>query len=115
VAHAADLDDLLRMGRLPEAWLAPPPVRELRELVRHRAKLVTVRSGLKAGMHAVLAKEGLYIPGRDLFGPRGRTELTNAPLDTALGRTPGAGGVPGRCPVRRSSGRPLGGDRGAGG
>ena len=37
---AADLADLLRMGRLPEAWIAPPAVRELRELVRHRAKLV---------------------------------------------------------------------------
>ena len=44
---AADLADLLRMGRLPEAWIAPPAVRELRELVRHRAKLVqpgTVRA-----------------------------------------------------------------------
>jgi transposase len=35
-------------GRLPEAWLAPPQVRELRELVRYRAKLVALRSGLKA-------------------------------------------------------------------
>jgi len=34
---AADLADLLRMGRLPEAWVAPPATRELRELVRHRA------------------------------------------------------------------------------
>ncbi|HEX3929201.1 MAG TPA: transposase, partial [Nocardioides sp.] len=33
---AADLADLLRMGRLPEAWIAPPATRELRELVRHR-------------------------------------------------------------------------------
>ena len=31
---AADLADLLRMGRLPEAWIAPPATRELRELVR---------------------------------------------------------------------------------
>ncbi|MER8007219.1 MULTISPECIES: transposase [unclassified Streptomyces] len=37
---AADLADLLRLGRLPEAWLAPPEVRELRELVRSRHKLV---------------------------------------------------------------------------
>ena len=37
---ATDLADLLRMGRLPEAWIAPPATRELRELVRHRAKLV---------------------------------------------------------------------------
>jgi transposase len=45
VRDAADLADLLRMGRLPEAYLAPPEVRELRELVRHRAKLVALRSG----------------------------------------------------------------------
>ena len=36
VRGAADLADLLRMGRLPEAWIAPPPTRELRGLVRHR-------------------------------------------------------------------------------
>jgi hypothetical protein len=44
---AADLADLLRMGRLPEAWIAPPASRELRELVRHRAKLVGLRTNLK--------------------------------------------------------------------
>jgi transposase len=33
---AADLADLLRMGRLPGAWIAPRPVRELRELTRYR-------------------------------------------------------------------------------
>jgi transposase len=79
---AADLADLLRMGRLPEAWIAPPPVRELRELVRHRAKLVAWRSGLKASVHAVLAKQGLHLPG-DLFGATGRRRLAAAPLDTA--------------------------------
>jgi transposase len=41
---AHDLADLLRMGRLPQAWIAPPAARELRELVRHRAKLVALRS-----------------------------------------------------------------------
>ncbi len=34
---AADLVDLLRLGRLAEAHIAPPGLRELRELVRHRA------------------------------------------------------------------------------
>jgi transposase len=33
---AADLADLLRMGRLAEAWVAPPEIRELRELTRYR-------------------------------------------------------------------------------
>jgi hypothetical protein len=37
VRDAADLADLRRMGRLPEAWIAPPQTRELRELVRYRA------------------------------------------------------------------------------
>jgi transposase len=81
VRDAADLVDLLRMGRLPEAYLAPPAVRELRELVRHRAKLVALRSGLKAEVHAVLAKQGLLIAVSDLFGVGGRELLTRAPLD----------------------------------
>jgi transposase len=59
---AADLADLLRMGRLPEAWIAPPATRELREQVRHRAKLVALRSGLKSQVHAVLAKQGVRVP-----------------------------------------------------
>ena len=45
---AAHLADLLRLGRLPEAWIAPPATRELRELVRYRAKLVALRTGLQA-------------------------------------------------------------------
>jgi transposase len=31
---AKELADLLRIGRLASAWIAPPQVRELRELVR---------------------------------------------------------------------------------
>jgi transposase len=84
VRDAADLADLLRMGRLPEAWIAPPAVRELRELVRHRAKLVALRSGLKASVHAVLAKQGLHIGVSDLFGVGGRELLALAPLDGAF-------------------------------
>ena len=59
VIDATDLADMLRLGRLPEAWIAPPAIRELRELVRYRAKLVQLRSGLKAQVHAVMAKEGV--------------------------------------------------------
>jgi transposase len=73
---AADLADLLRMGRLPHAWIAPPATRELRELVRHRAKLVGIRSQCKAEVHAVLAKCGVQVPMTDLFG-LGGTELLN--------------------------------------
>jgi len=80
VRDAADLADLLRMGRLPEAWIAPPQTRELRELVRYRAKLVAIRSGLKAQVHAVLAKAGVLIAVSDLFGVTGRQRLAEVPL-----------------------------------
>ena len=74
VRDASDLADLLRMGRLPEAWIAPPSVRELREAVRHRAKLVALRTGLKAQVHAVLAKQG--VTGADVGSVRGRRAAT---------------------------------------
>ena len=75
---AADLADLLRMGRLPEAWIAPPATRELRGWVRHRAKLVGLRSGLKCQVHAVLAGAGVQVPMSDLFGVAGQQLLADA-------------------------------------
>src|SRR3954452_21695628 len=75
VRDATDLADLLRMGRLPEAWIAPPATRELRELVRHRAKLVSLRSHCKAEVHAVLAKSGIQVLMSDLFGVEGTALL----------------------------------------
>ena len=81
VRDAADLADLLRMGRLPEAYIATPHERELRELVRHRAKFVALRSGLKAQVHGVLAKQGLLPEVSDVFGPTGQAWLRTASLD----------------------------------
>ena len=81
---AADLADLLRMGRLPEAWIAPPATRQLRELVRHRAKLVGLRSNLKCQVHAVLASAGARVAMADLFGPRGRELLDRVALPAAM-------------------------------
>lgn len=83
---AADLADLLRMGRLPEAWAAPPEVRDLRELVRHRAKLVQLRSGLKAQVHAVLGKEGVMVPMTDLFGVAGSAMLAGTAMGEPFAR-----------------------------
>ena len=78
---AEDLVDLLRLGRLAEAWIAPKEIRELRELVRHRAKLVTLRTNCKLQVYSVLAKEGVAVPMTDLFGVAGRALLGT----TALG------------------------------
>jgi transposase len=80
---AADLADLLRMGRLPEAWIAPPATRELRELVRHRAKLVHARTSLRCQVHAVLAGQGVMVPVSDLFGVKGSKLLQELVLPAA--------------------------------
>ena len=70
----------LRLGELPEAWIAPPAVRELRELVRYRAKLVALRTSLKAQVKAVLAKFGLHPPVDELWGPAGSAYLDGLDL-----------------------------------
>ena len=80
---ANDLVDLLRLGRLAEAWIAPPEVRELRELVRYRDKLFRLRSGLKAQVHAVMGKNGVLPSRLDMFGPGGTAQLDA--LDLPLG------------------------------
>jgi transposase len=67
----ADLADLLRMGRLPEAWIAPEPVRALREVTRFRHKLVGQRTSCKDQVHAVLAKAGIPVTRSDIFGRGG--------------------------------------------
>ncbi len=75
-----ELLDRMRLHKLPEAWIAPPPVRELRELVRYRAKLVALRTGLKAQVKAVLAKHGLHPPVEDLWGLSGTAYLDSLEL-----------------------------------
>jgi transposase len=77
---AADLADLLRMGRLPEAWIAPPAVRELRELTRYRHKLVRLRTSCKDQVHAILAKLGIPVTCTDIFGVWGSTWLDGLEL-----------------------------------
>jgi transposase len=80
---ATEIANRLRRNDLPEAWIAPPKTRELRELVRYRAKLVALRSGLKAQVHAVLAKQGVIPALEDIFGPEGQPFLDKVPLDDA--------------------------------
>ena len=99
---AADLADLLRMGRLPEAWIAPPATRELRGWVRHRAKLVGLRSSLKCQVHAVLAGAGVQVPMSDLFGAGGQQLLAAVAVDA---RVAGAGRLGAAADQRRWTSR----------
>jgi transposase len=83
VKDALLLADLLRLGSLPESWVAPPGLRELRELVRYRHKLVNMRASLKAQAHAVMAKEGVLPALTDMFGPGGQELLDEMDLSGA--------------------------------
>jgi transposase len=71
---------LLRLGRLPEAWIAPGEIRELRELTRYRIKLVRLRTSCKDQVHAVLAKPGVPVTCSDIFGVWGNTWLDGLEL-----------------------------------
>jgi transposase len=73
------LAHLLRADLLPEAWIAPPEVRELRALLRHRAGLVGVRTGLKVRVRAVLGERGIPAPA-ELWSRPGRGWLTAVEL-----------------------------------
>lgn len=81
---ARDLADLLRLGRLAEAWIAPPQTRELRELVRFRYKLSNLRTGLKAQVHAVMAKNGAIPNFTHMWGPLGNAQLDSLELAPAF-------------------------------
>jgi transposase len=77
---AVDLAGLLRMGRLPEAWIAPAEIRELRELTRYRIKLVRLRTSCKDQVHAILAKLGVPVTCTDIFGVWGNGWLDGLEL-----------------------------------
>jgi transposase len=80
---AKTLAHLLRTGFLPEAYIAPRELRDLRELLRHRATLTRMRSAVKNRVHAILAKHGIAREHSDLFGKGGREFLEQLQLRDA--------------------------------
>src|SRR5207247_6026460 len=56
---ARTLAQLLRTDLLPEAYIAPRELRDLRDLLRHRVALTRIRSALKQRVGAILAKNGI--------------------------------------------------------
>jgi transposase len=56
------LADLTRVGYLPHVWLAPASIRELRQLVNHRQRLVDRGRALKLQVGAVLREQRVKIP-----------------------------------------------------
>jgi transposase len=79
---AATLAQLLRADLLPEAWIAPAEVRQLRALLRHRAGLVRLGTQQRNRIHAVVADFGYDRSGSYLSGP-GRGWLAGLDLHAA--------------------------------
>jgi transposase len=66
---AAILAQLLRADLLPEAWIAPSAVRQLRALLRHRIGLVRLGTQLRNRIHAVAADHGYDRSASHWTGP----------------------------------------------
>jgi transposase len=81
-----ELANLLRLGSLPEAYIAPVELREIRELVRHRDRLVRANSSVKAGIRGVLAKHNIHLPVSDLDSDLGATLLDGVHMTSAYAR-----------------------------
>ena len=56
---ATTLAELLRLGGIPKAYIPPREVRDIRESLRYRASLVSIRVGIKNKIHSVLTKNGI--------------------------------------------------------
>ena len=77
---ARTLAHLLRTGMLPEGYIAPPELRDVRELLRHRATLTRMRTAVKNRVQALLARHGILPWHADLFGKAGREYLASLEL-----------------------------------
>ena len=77
---ARTLAHLLRADLLPEAYVAPRELRDLRDLLRHRVGLTRMRSALKQRVGAILAKHGIARPYSNLFGVGGSRFLAELEL-----------------------------------
>jgi transposase len=77
---SATLAHLLRSNLLPLSYVPEKPVRLNRELLRYRASLVKIQTGVKNKIHTILAKNNVSHDYSDLFGKEGMTFLHSLSL-----------------------------------
>jgi transposase len=79
------LADLLRHGLIPKSFVPPKPIRELRDLMRYRRKLVESRSSERNRLQNVLELANIKLASfvSDVFGVSGMAML-RALIDGAL-------------------------------
>ncbi len=71
---AEHLLDLLLANRFPRLWIPTPEERDFRQLLKHRDKLVRMRTSLKNQLHYLAMSQGVCRKGK-LWSARGRQEL----------------------------------------
>jgi len=76
---ACHILDLLLSNRFPRIWVPSPAERDLRQLLRHRFKLVCFRISVKNQLHALAMGQGVCRK-RKLWSPSGRQELEGLAL-----------------------------------
>jgi transposase len=74
------LAQLLRAELVATVNVSNPQMRQLKELLRHRSKLVGDSVRMKNRIHNILAKNNLSVPASDLFGNKGLQFLAEASL-----------------------------------
>jgi transposase len=74
------LAQLLRAELVATVHVSNPQMRQLKELLRHRSKLVGDSVRMKNRIHNILAKNNLSVPASDLFGNKGLQFLAEASL-----------------------------------
>jgi transposase len=77
--------DLLIQNRFPKIWVSSPAERDLWQLLRHRDKLVRLRTSVRNQLHALAMGEGLCRK-KKLWSKRGRAELQALALGEWAGR-----------------------------
>jgi transposase len=83
---ARHLRELLMIGRLPESWIPPAHIQELRTLVRMRKTLVEERTAFLQRIHAQLFHHG-YPQERNLLAKERRSHLKRLELPAAARET----------------------------
>jgi transposase len=73
-----ELADLLRMNRLPEAYVPSPELNERRQLIRYRIDLGKKSRLVKNQIHALLVHNGFSADVTDAFGVEGRRQIAAA-------------------------------------
>lgn len=74
------LAHLLRADLIPESWVPPKEIRDLRGVVKHRSFLVRIRTRLKNRIHGELAKRNIHFTA-PLFTRQGKASLKSFRLE----------------------------------